>query len=152
MVEIGAGGGSIAHVDALGLIAVGPESAGAEPGPACYGRGGERPAVTDANLLLGRYDPERFAGGAMRLHPDAAQDAMRAAVGTPLGIEAEMAALGVVEMVDENMAIMMAKVHFPGARIEAFDTATPDPLGRIPTTLAQLDDDLSDMLVDDCPF
>jgi hypothetical protein len=55
-------------------------------------------------------------------------------------------------MVDENMAIMMAKVHFPGARIEAFDTATPDPLGRIPTTLAQLDDDLSDMLVDDCPF
>jgi N-methylhydantoinase A len=57
MVEIGAGGGSIAHVDALGRIAVGPESAGADPGPACYGRGGTRPAVTDANLLLGRYDP-----------------------------------------------------------------------------------------------
>ena len=110
MVEIGAGGGSIAHVDALGLIAVGPESAGAEPGPACYGRGGERPAVTDANLLLGRYDPERFAGGAMRLHPDAAEGAMRAAVGAPLGIGAEMAALGVVEMVDENMA-NAARVH-----------------------------------------
>ncbi len=110
MVEIGAGGGSIAHVDALGLIAVGPESAGADPGPACYGRGGDRPAVTDANLLLGRYDPERFAGGAMRLHPDAAEGAMRAAVGAKLGIEAEMAALGVVEMVDENMA-NAARVH-----------------------------------------
>ncbi len=110
MVEIGAGGGSIAAVDALGRIAVGPESAGAEPGPACYGRGGERPAVTDANLLLGRYDPERFAGGTMRLHADAAEGAMRAAVGTPLGIGAGMAALGVVEMVDENMA-NAARVH-----------------------------------------
>jgi len=110
MVEIGAGGGSIAHVDALGRIGVGPESAGAEPGPACYGRGGQRPAVTDANLLLGRYDPERFAGGAMRLHPDAARAALLAAVGGPLGIGAEMAALGVVEMVDENMA-NAARVH-----------------------------------------
>jgi len=63
MVEIGAGGGSIAHVDAMGRIAVGPESAGADPGPACYGRGGREPAVTDANLVLGRYDPARFAGG-----------------------------------------------------------------------------------------
>ncbi len=110
MVEIGAGGGSIAHVDALGRIGVGPESAGAEPGPACYGRGGVRPAVTDANLLLGRYDPERFAGGAMRLHPDAARAALLAAVGGPLGTGAEMAALGVVEMVDENMA-NAARVH-----------------------------------------
>ncbi len=110
MVEIGAGGGSIAHVDALGRIGVGPESAGAEPGPACYGRGGVRPAVTDANLLLGRYDPERFAGGAMRLHPNAARAALLAAVGGPLGIGAEMAALGVVEMVDENMA-NAARVH-----------------------------------------
>ena len=66
MVEIGAGGGSIAHVDTMGRIAVGPESAGADPGPACYGRGGTEPAVTDANLALGRYDPARFAGGTMR--------------------------------------------------------------------------------------
>ena len=66
MVEIGAGGGSLAHVDAMGRIAVGPESAGADPGPACYGRGGSLPAVTDANLLLGRYDPDRFAGGTMQ--------------------------------------------------------------------------------------
>jgi N-methylhydantoinase A len=67
MVEIGAGGGSLAGLDALGRIQVGPESAGADPGPACYGRGGTRPAVTDANLALGRYDGERFAGGSMRL-------------------------------------------------------------------------------------
>ena len=70
MVEIGAGGGSIAGVDALGRIAVGPESAGADPGPACYGRGGTRPTVTDANLLLGRYDPARFAGGTIALQPE----------------------------------------------------------------------------------
>jgi N-methylhydantoinase A len=110
MVEIGAGGGSIAHVDALGRIAVGPESAGADPGPACYGRGGQRPAVTDANLLLGRYDPERFAGGTMPLHVGAARAALLSAVGAPLSIEADMAALGVVEMVDENMA-NAARVH-----------------------------------------
>ncbi len=110
MVEIGAGGGSIAQVDALGRIGVGPESAGAEPGPACYGRGGQRPAVTDANLVLGRYDAERFAGGTMRLHEDAARAALLAAVGMLLNIEAEMAALGVVEMVDENMA-NAARVH-----------------------------------------
>ncbi|HEX4261843.1 MAG TPA: hydantoinase/oxoprolinase family protein [Acetobacteraceae bacterium] len=110
MVEIGAGGGSLAHVDALGRIAVGPESAGADPGPACYGRGATRPAVTDANLLLGRYDPERFAGGALRLVPEAARQATQTALGAPLGLDAEMAALGIVEMVDENMA-NAARVH-----------------------------------------
>jgi N-methylhydantoinase A len=110
MVEIGAGGGSLAHLDALGRIAVGPESAGADPGPACYGRGGTHPAVTDANLALGRYDPERFAGGALRLHPGPALDALAAHVGTKLGLAPEMAALGVVEMVDENMA-NAARVH-----------------------------------------
>ena len=110
MVEIGAGGGSLAHVDALGLIAVGPESAGADPGPACYGRGGTRPAVTDANLALGRYDPERFAGGSMTLDRAAAEAALASGIGAPLGLEGGMAALGVVEMVDENMA-NAARVH-----------------------------------------
>ncbi|HUD62737.1 MAG TPA: hydantoinase/oxoprolinase family protein [Acetobacteraceae bacterium] len=110
MVEIGAGGGSIAHVDTMGRIAVGPESAGADPGPACYGRGGTEPAVTDANLALGRYDPARFAGGTMRLDAAAAHDALLAQVGGRLGLTAEMAALGVVEMVDENMA-NAARVH-----------------------------------------
>ncbi len=110
MVEIGAGGGSIAHVDVMGRIAVGPESAGADPGPACYGRGGTEPAVTDANLVLGRYDPARFAGGTLRLHETAAHDALAARVGSRLGLPTEMAALGVIEMVDENMA-NAARVH-----------------------------------------
>ena len=110
MVEIGAGGGSIAHVDAMGRIAVGPESAGADPGPACYRRGGTLPTVTDANLALGRYDPARFAGGTMRLDEAAAHAALVQDVGGRLGLAAEMAALGVIEMVDENMA-NAARVH-----------------------------------------
>jgi N-methylhydantoinase A len=110
MVEIGAGGGSLAHVDSMGRIGVGPESAGADPGPACYGRGGTHPAVTDANLSLGRYDPSRFAGGSMALDVGAAHDALLADVGAKLGLTAELAALGVVEMVDENMA-NAARVH-----------------------------------------
>jgi N-methylhydantoinase A len=110
MVEIGAGGGSVAHLDTLGRIAVGPESAGADPGPACYGRGGAHPTVTDANLVLGRYDPQRFAGGSLTLDPDAAHRALAADVGAGLRVDTMMAALGVVEMVDENMA-NAARVH-----------------------------------------
>jgi N-methylhydantoinase A len=110
MVEIGAGGGSIAHVDTMGRIGVGPESAGADPGPACYGRGGTHPAVTDANLSLGRYDSDRFAGGSMKLNAAAAHQALLVDVGAKLGLTAELAGLGVVEMVDENMA-NAARVH-----------------------------------------
>jgi N-methylhydantoinase A len=110
MVEIGAGGGSIAHVDAMGRIAVGPESAGADPGPACYGRGGREPAVTDANLALGRYDPARFAGGTIHLDTSAAHDALASHIGGRLSLTTDMAALGVIEMVDENMA-NAARVH-----------------------------------------
>jgi len=110
MVEIGAGGGSLAGVDALGRIAVGPESAGADPGPACYGRGGVLPAVTDANLVLGRYDPSRFAGGTLALDPGRAAAALLDCVGTPMGWDAGLAALGVVETVDEAMA-NAARVH-----------------------------------------
>jgi N-methylhydantoinase A len=110
MVEIGAGGGSIAHVDSLGRIGVGPESAGADPGPACYGRGGGKPAVTDANLALGRYDPDRFAGGAMPLQAAAAEAALLEHVGAKLDLSAPLAALGVIEIVDENMA-NAARVH-----------------------------------------
>jgi len=110
MVEIGAGGGSIAHVDALRQIRVGPESAGSEPGPACYGRGGERPAVTDADLLLGRLDPEGFAGGSMSLAPEASAAALDARLGTRLGMASVEAAWGVTEVVDENMA-NAARVH-----------------------------------------
>jgi N-methylhydantoinase A len=110
MVEIGAGGGSLAQVDALGRIVVGPESAGADPGPVCYGRGGVRPAVTDANLILARYDPQNFAGGSLTLDPGAADAALAEAIGRPLGLDAGMAALGVIEVVDENMA-NAARVH-----------------------------------------
>ena len=110
MVEIGAGGGSIAGVDSLGLITVGPESAGADPGPACYGRGGTHAGVTDANLTLGRYDAKLFAGGKMPLDQAAARTALAANVGGRLGLDADMAAVGVVEMVDENMG-NAARVH-----------------------------------------
>jgi N-methylhydantoinase A len=110
MVEIGAGGGSLAHVDSLGRIGVGPESAGADPGPACYGRGGASPAVTDANLVLGRYDPSRFAGGSMSLNAEASRTVLGDVIGSKLGIDPEMAAGGVIEMVDETMA-NAARIH-----------------------------------------
>ncbi len=110
MVEIGAGGGSLAHVDAMRQIRVGPESAGSEPGPACYGRGGVRPAVTDADLVLGKLDPENFAGGSITLEPEASRDALTAHVGDTLTMNASEAAFGVAEVVDENMA-NAARVH-----------------------------------------
>ena len=110
MVEIGAGGGSIAGVDGMGRLNVGPASAGADPGPACYDRGGERPTVTDADVVLGRIDPAEFAGGSVRLAPERAVETIRGAVGGPLDLAEPLAALSVSEMVDENMA-NAARVH-----------------------------------------
>ena len=110
MVEIGAGGGSLAHVDALNQIRVGPESAGSEPGPACYGRGGERPAVTDADLVLGKLDPAHFAGGSIPLYPDRSEAALKAHLADRLDMDATEAAWGLAEVVDENMA-NAARVH-----------------------------------------
>ena len=110
MVEIGAGGGSIARVDATGRIAVGPDSAGADPGPAAYGHGGKAPTITDADVALGRIDPTRFAGGKITLDVEAARRAVASGVGEPLGLDGRMAAFGITEMVDEAMS-NAARVH-----------------------------------------
>lgn len=110
MVEIGAGGGSLAHVDSMNQIRVGPESAGSEPGPACYGRGGKRPAVTDADVILGKIDPDNFAGGTIPLYAKDSAAALDSVIGGRLGMEATESAWGVAEVVDENMA-NAARVH-----------------------------------------
>ena len=104
LLEIGAGGGSIASVDALGLLRVGPRSAGSEPGPACYGRGGHDPTVTDADLVLGCLSAEHFLGGAMRLDEDAAASALAHNVGEPLGVAVTDAARGIAAAVNAQMA------------------------------------------------
>ncbi len=110
MVEIGAGGGSIARVDKLSRITVGPDSAGSTPGPVCYGRGGTEPAVTDANLALGKIDPAYFAGGKIPLDEAAAKSALQKHIGSRLGLKEFWPAAGVTEIVEENMA-NAARVH-----------------------------------------
>ena len=110
MIEIGAGGGSIASVDDLGRIAVGPRSAGAEPGPACYARGGDCATVTDADSLLGYLDPDAFAEGRLRLDPERARAAIERDVGRPLALPVPEAARAISQMVDENMA-NAARIH-----------------------------------------
>lgn len=109
LIEIGAGGGSIARRDEIGLLKVGPDSAGSEPGPACYGRGGTAPTVTDANLLLGYLNPDFFAGGTLKIDREAAARAIAGLAGT-LGLSTEAAAAGIHEIVNENMA-GAARVH-----------------------------------------
>ena len=137
MVEIGAGGGSIAGVDDLDRIHVGPESAGSEPGPAAYGRGGVEPTVTDADVVLGRIDPELFAGGAIGLDRGRAETAVGGRVGGRLGLETAVAALGVSEMVDENMS-NAARTHaiewgkgLAGRTVVAFGGSAPIHAARV---------------------
>lgn len=110
MVEIGAGGGSIATVDAMQRITVGPRSAGSVPGPACYDQHGQHATVTDADLVLGRLDADNFAGGSIRLNVNAAAAALQRDVGAALSLDQNLAAFGVAEMVDENMS-NAARVH-----------------------------------------
>lgn len=116
--SIGAGGGSIAWIDAGGRLKVGPRSAGAHPGPAAYGHGGDRPTVTDANLLLGRLSPHGLLGGRMRLHRDLASEAIQRHVARPLGMEPVEAAWGILQIVDTNTvlalrAVSMQRGHDP---------------------------------------
>lgn len=110
MIEIGTGGGSIAQIDALGRLQVGPQSAGSVPGPACYGAGGEKPTVTDADLLLGYLNSDFFLGGDMRLDRSAAERAIRLQVGDALGLDAIAAAWGIHQLANEAMA-SAARIH-----------------------------------------
>jgi N-methylhydantoinase A len=110
MIEIGAGGGRSARIDGLGRLTVGPDSAGADPGPVCYAQGGIEPTVTDADLVLGYLDPEFFLGGRMRLDREAAERAVAERIGVPLGLDAARAAWGIHQRVNENMA-SAARIH-----------------------------------------
>ncbi len=130
MIEIGAGGGSIAHTDELGLLKVGPESAGAKPGPACYGRGGTQPTVTDADLVLGLLDANNFLGGDMKLDLPAAEQAI-AALGRTLGTDLHQTARGIYRVVAEAMAAATRAhatdrgVDYRGLALFAFGGAGP---------------------------
>ncbi len=110
IVEVGAGGGSIAWVDPTGGLHVGPKSAGADPGPACYGKGSGDPVVTDANLVLGRINGERFLNGAMKLDRAASERALQQKVGGPLRLGVEESALGVVQIADAAMSLAVRAV------------------------------------------
>ena len=110
LMEIGAGGGSIAKVSRMGTLQVGPESSGAEPGPLCYGRGGTDPCVTDADLLLGYLDENYFLGGEMRLDREAARRGVEERIAKPLGVSYEQAIWGIHDLINETMA-GAAKTH-----------------------------------------
>jgi len=140
LLEIGAGGGSLAHTD-MGLIKVGPESAGADPGPVCYGRGGEKPTVTDANVVLGYINPDYFNGGAMRLDARAAADAIARQIGDPLGLGPGEAAWGIYTMANANMERAMRIVSVERGRdprkygLVAFGGAGPLHAARLARSL-----------------
>ncbi|MFQ5994910.1 MAG: hydantoinase/oxoprolinase family protein [Acidiferrobacterales bacterium] len=131
MVEIGAGGGSVARIDTLKRVAVGPQSAGAVPGPACYARGGTEPTVTDGDVVLGRIDANAFAGGSLTLNTTVAENAINHVIGEPLELSTPLAALAISEVVDENMT-SAARVHavehgkaLDGRTLVAFGGAAP---------------------------
>jgi N-methylhydantoinase A len=110
IVEVGNGGGSIAWIDPAGGLKVGPQSAGAAPGPACYGKGGAEPTVTDANLVTGRIDPQYFLGSGVRLQRDKAVDVITEKIAKPLGLSLEEAALGILTIANFNMSLSVRAV------------------------------------------
>ena len=105
MSTIGAGGGSIAYIDRAGGFQVGPQSAGADPGPVCYGKGGQEPTVTDAQVVLGRLDPDQFLGGDLKIDPDLAHQSIKEKVADPLDMDVTRAALGIIKIINSNMAL-----------------------------------------------
>src|SRR5581483_6286105 len=137
-------GGSIAHV-ALGVVQVGPESAGADPGPVCYGLGGTRPTVTDANVVLGYLDPGFFLGGAMTLDADGARAAIREQIGAPLGLADLEAAWGIHDAVTSNMENAIRSVTIERGRdprdltLVAFGGAGPSHAARLARSLGMRD-------------
>ena len=141
MLEIGAGGGSIASLDALGLLRVGPHSAGSRPGPAGYGLGGDQPTVTDADIVLGYLDPDYFLGGRMSLDVDASRRAMVEKLGAAFGDDPTAAAAGIVRVVDEHMALAIQvhateRGHDPRSfTMLAFGGAAPVHAARVARTL-----------------
>lgn len=136
LIEIGAGGGSISHVE-MGLLKVGPESAGAEPGPACYGMGGIKPTVTDADLVLGYLNPNYFLGGEIKLKKELSIKAIEEFVANPLGLSVTEAALGIHDVVNSNMARAMRAVSVERGRdpsmlaLVAFGGAGPVHANRL---------------------
>ena len=141
MVEIGVGGGSIAWIDELGRLSVGPESAGAQPGPACYSFGGREATVTDANVVMGRIAPEHFAGGKVSLDPTRAENALSNGVGEAMALSLDAAAFGVTEVVCENMA-SAARVHAIESGKNADDRTLIAFGGAAPLHACQLADKL----------
>ena len=137
LVEIGAGGGSLARIDALKRVTVGPESASSVPGPACYGSGGTNPAVTDADVTLGLIDPQGFAGGSMSLRDDLSKTALFEHVGEKIGLTPEMAAYAVYEMVCENMA-SAARAHTVETGMVASDHTIIATGGAAPLHVARV--------------
>jgi N-methylhydantoinase A len=149
---IGAGGGSVAWIDSGGALRVGPRSAGSDPGPACYGRGGEEPTVTDANLVLGRYDPEIPLGGRITLDPERARAAIAEHVAAPLGLSVERAAAGIVRIVNALMAGAVGTISLERGRdvrdftLVAFGGAGPVHAGAVAAELG-----VGGILVPPCP-
>ncbi len=140
LIEIGAGGGSIAHIE-MGLIRVGPQSAGAEPGPICYGKGGEKATLTDANLVLGYINPDSFAGGSMKLDVPAAEDGIARQIAKPLGLSLPEAAWGIHAVANASMEQAMRSMSMDRGRdprnyaMVAFGGAGPLHAGRLARAL-----------------